>query len=211
MPKVTEAHLEARRQQILNAASACFARQGFHQTTMQDICREAELSPGSVYRYFASKVDIIAAVCEENQQQSLAIIGAATGQTDDTLKILDQLADSSFSMLGEPEMLERMYLIIQLWAESLRSPQILEMSRRAGSDLWRTTLAQLMRRAKERGEIDPSLDPESLAQVLVSAWEGLVLLKAFDPQVDVSQYLAALKAMYRGIIRVGGEPDQRQV
>ena len=53
MPKVTEAHLEARRQQILDAASACFSRQGFHQTTMQGICREVDLSPGAVYRYFA--------------------------------------------------------------------------------------------------------------------------------------------------------------
>jgi AcrR family transcriptional regulator len=55
MPKVTEAHLEARRQQILDAALACFSRRGFHQSTMQDICQEAELSPGAVYRYFRSK------------------------------------------------------------------------------------------------------------------------------------------------------------
>lgn len=208
MPKVTEAHLKARRQQILDAASACFARQGFHQTTMQDICREAELSPGAVYRYFASKVDIIAAVCENFQQQNLAVIGAATGQSNDTLEVLDQLADSSFSMLGEPEMLETMYLIIQLWAESLRSPQIMEMSRQAGPDLWRAALAHLMRRARERGEIDPSLDPESIARVLVSAWQGLVLQKAFDPQVDVSRYMAVLKALYHGIFRLDGGSDR---
>ena len=61
MPKVTEAHMEARRRQILEAASACFSRQGFHQTSMQDICREAGLSPGAVYRYYSTKEDIIAA------------------------------------------------------------------------------------------------------------------------------------------------------
>ena len=52
MPKVTEAHLEARRQQIVNAAFACFSLNGFHQSTMQDICQEAHLSPGAVYRHF---------------------------------------------------------------------------------------------------------------------------------------------------------------
>ena len=206
MPKVTEAHLEARHQQILDAASACFARQGFHQATMQDICREADLSPGAVYRYFAGKEDIIGAVCQDCQQQNLAVIGAATGQSDDTFEVLDQLADSSFTKLDEPEALEHMYLIIQLWAESLRSPQIMEMSRRVGLDLWRTALAQLMQQAKERGEIDPSLDPESIAQVLVSAWQGLVLQKAFDPQVDLSKYLAVLKALYHGEFRTKVEP-----
>ena len=41
MPKVTEEHVAARRRQILSAALSCFAREGFHRTTMQDIFREA--------------------------------------------------------------------------------------------------------------------------------------------------------------------------
>jgi AcrR family transcriptional regulator len=60
-PKVTEAHVEARREQILEAAAACFSRKGFHQTTMQDICEAAQLSPGAVYTYFPSKESIITA------------------------------------------------------------------------------------------------------------------------------------------------------
>ena len=62
MPKVTEEHVAARRRQILSAALRCFARQGFHRTTMQDIFREADLSPGAVYSYFGSKDELIAAI-----------------------------------------------------------------------------------------------------------------------------------------------------
>lgn len=58
MPKVSDAHRAARRQQILDGSSACFVRQGFHQTTMQDICREAGFSPEAVYRCFANKEEI---------------------------------------------------------------------------------------------------------------------------------------------------------
>ncbi|MFC4372534.1 TetR/AcrR family transcriptional regulator [Nocardia halotolerans] len=62
MPRVTEEHLERRRQQIIDAAQLCFARKGFHETSMQDVFAESGMSAGAVYRYFTSKNDIIAAM-----------------------------------------------------------------------------------------------------------------------------------------------------
>jgi len=56
MPKVSDAHLAARRDQILAATARCFGRDGFHRTSMQDIVRESGISAGLVYRYFAGKV-----------------------------------------------------------------------------------------------------------------------------------------------------------
>jgi hypothetical protein len=47
MPKVSKEHLERRRQQILEAATECFARQGLHGTSMQDIFDASGLSAGS--------------------------------------------------------------------------------------------------------------------------------------------------------------------
>jgi len=49
MPKVTVEHIEARRRQIIDSAFDCFAKKGFHQTTMQDVCNAAGLSAGAVY------------------------------------------------------------------------------------------------------------------------------------------------------------------
>ncbi|MEQ1613599.1 MAG: helix-turn-helix domain-containing protein, partial [Hyphomicrobiaceae bacterium] len=57
MPKLKPATHNARRANILDAAEQCFARQGFHRTTMQDICKAAEVSSGAVYVYFKSKED----------------------------------------------------------------------------------------------------------------------------------------------------------
>jgi AcrR family transcriptional regulator len=62
MPRVSEEHLERRRQQILDAAQLCFARKGFHETSMQDVFAESGMSAGAVYRYFKSKNDIVAAL-----------------------------------------------------------------------------------------------------------------------------------------------------
>src|SRR3990172_1227249 len=98
MPKVTEAHLEARRQQILDAAAGCFTQKGFHHSTMHDICQMAELSPGAVYRYFTSKEEIIAAMLRERKSTSAALIRAISGR-EETHEILNDLADSFFGSL----------------------------------------------------------------------------------------------------------------
>ena len=65
MPKVTEAHRESRREQILLAAWKCFSRNGFHSTSMADVIKEAGLSAGAVYLYFKSKDEIIVAVASQ--------------------------------------------------------------------------------------------------------------------------------------------------
>lgn len=65
MARVSQAHLDARRRQILDGASICFARNGFHATSMQDVLKEADLSAGAVYRYFSGKEELIAAIVGE--------------------------------------------------------------------------------------------------------------------------------------------------
>ena len=56
---------------------ACFARSGFHKASMQDICAEAGMSAGNLYRYFRSKEAIIAAIAEAERVRNAALFRAA--------------------------------------------------------------------------------------------------------------------------------------
>ncbi len=198
MPKVTEAHLEARRQQILEAASSCFARRGFHQCTMHDICGEAQLSPGAVYRYFSSKEEIIEAMAEDSRRRGEALAEAAREQGD-TIRVLDHLADAFFGMLDDSE---GCVLDIELWAEAARNPRMMQIFRRI-VDSHRDSFAEIVRLAQERGDVNPRLDPEAVARVMMSFYEGLVLQRAVDPSVDVRRYVAVMKAMMSGFFWQG--------
>ena len=80
MPKVTQQYRDARRDHILPPARRCFLRDGFHATSLQDLFGEAGLSSGAVYRYFASKDEVIMAIAEENTCEVLAMMHAATAQ-----------------------------------------------------------------------------------------------------------------------------------
>ena len=65
MARVSQEHLDARRRQILDGAARCFARNGFHATSMQDVLKEVDLSAGAVYRYFSGKEELIGAIVAE--------------------------------------------------------------------------------------------------------------------------------------------------
>ncbi len=54
-----------RRRQILVAAKKVFSIKGFTKTTMEDIAREAELSPGTLYLYFKNKDELYASLSVE--------------------------------------------------------------------------------------------------------------------------------------------------
>ena len=62
MPKVTEAHRTARRDEIIGAALRCFAAKGYQRTSMADVIEESGLSAGAIYGYFAGKQELFAAV-----------------------------------------------------------------------------------------------------------------------------------------------------
>ncbi len=65
MPKIAEEARAARRDQIIAAAAGCFARSGYHVTTMADIAEAAGVSKGTPYLYFPGKEALFIALYEE--------------------------------------------------------------------------------------------------------------------------------------------------
>ncbi|MCK4832919.1 MAG: TetR/AcrR family transcriptional regulator, partial [Anaerolineales bacterium] len=54
-----------RKQQIFQAALACFGRKGYHLTTMDDIVQESGLSKGALYWYFEGKKELFLSLFQE--------------------------------------------------------------------------------------------------------------------------------------------------
>src|SRR4051812_20026284 len=84
---------EIQQQRILTAAMTCFARSGFHKASMQDICAEAGMSAGNLYRYFRSKEAIIGAIAEAERVRNAAIFEQLL-RADDPVRGLVELAST---------------------------------------------------------------------------------------------------------------------
>ena len=80
MPKIAEKARAARREQIIAAAAECFARTGYHATTMADIAEAAGVSKGTSYLYFLGKEALFIALYEEWDCGLAARVDAAVGE-----------------------------------------------------------------------------------------------------------------------------------
>jgi AcrR family transcriptional regulator len=65
VPRIADETRTARRDQIIAAALACFARAGYHATTMADVAAQAGVSKGTPYLYFESKEALFIALHEQ--------------------------------------------------------------------------------------------------------------------------------------------------
>jgi AcrR family transcriptional regulator len=201
MPKVLPEYLETRRREILDAAAACFARRGFHQSTMQDICDEASLSPGAVYRYFRSKEEIIEAMCERNLVENGEQVREAV-DTASTQQAFDEL--TRIFLLGVQDH-EGCALSLQLMAEAPRNEIILQSVRRGRQEV-RNLLADFVRAAQARGEFNPALDAESVAHVMCSLYVGLILQLQAEPDIDLLSYARVVQSLFGGSFLAADRP-----
>jgi TetR/AcrR family transcriptional repressor of uid operon len=197
VPRVSAARLEARREQILEAAVACFARRGFHETTMADVAREAGITAGAIYRYFPSKEDVVEASAEAQDRARAERFRVAQEKGDQqghNLRVLDEVLDLYLARAARPDPVVR--LRVQLFGEALHNRRVRDVFRKRWDEIL-TRMAEIVRRAQAQGEIDPTLDPGAVAGLLLAAADGLAVHKSVDPDVDVRQYAQVLKALYR--------------
>lgn len=169
---VDPALAERRRHQILDAALTCFRRRGFHQATMHEICAEAGMSPGALYRYFAAKDDIIAAIVEAWASEDIDAIERSRG-TGPFLERLDQFVAELFERFERRDGL----LMADILAEATRNQRISHALTLADRNRIERCIAAI-HRAQAQGELDGCIDAEDAAHVLFAAIEGLELRMA---------------------------------
>lgn len=198
VPRVSEQHLTARRQQIVEAALRCFAREGFHATSMRDVIRESRLSAGAVYSYFPSKEALIAAAVEP-------VLAQVTGALDDVLAAREPVDPARIAGL----LLERIWskvvggevdytrVAVTAWGEALRDRAVATVAEDAYRAI-RSRLTDAVRRWRDAGHLPDDADVEALGQVLFAMVTGFVLQHALLDDVEPGRYGAAVATCWPG-------------
>src|SRR3970040_2653533 len=157
---------------LVKAPGRYSLRNGFHQTTTDEICHEAAITPGGLYHYFASKEEIISAVIEDAAHTTVQNLRSTAEASGDLRSAVQALASQFFEWIRDPQLDSVTRLDMEIWAETLRNEKLAEITRGSRA-LRRQWLESLIRGAIEEGGYTKEGDPRGLAHPIMSIFRGM--------------------------------------
>ena len=173
-----EPSLVDRRAQILEAAIVCFAKRGFHQTSMHDVSAEAGISVGLIYRYFANKEAVISAMADRHKKEIQDVLERAR-QAPSLLESLEILF-TAHCCENSPKV--QSAFVVDLYAEASRNVEIADLVR----DVLQTAMdgvTDLIARSPEAKEnATHGLKPHELSELIFAVARGMLMRDVLQPQ-----------------------------
>lgn len=195
MPKVTDEHRHARREQILDAGMQCVAAEGFHKTTMAHVIQASGLSAGAVYGYFRSKDELILAIAD----RALGYVDQAIGDlltrdpVPSPVEVIEHMAAVVVERVGAaPVDLTR--VIVAAWAEAVRDDAV-RAAFASRIEVVRSKFAGVIVAQQVAGMVDPAADPLMVAKSLFGVMPGFILQRLVVRDVTPQEYAAGYAAV----------------
>lgn len=204
MPRIPKASFDERRNHVIDAAMTCFSQKGFQKTTMLDVATEAGVSPGALYTYFNSKEDIIEEAAME-RRQSRAVRMETASLLGGAVATIDQMLTDFYKEIDRDDPASESRIRPQIWADALSNDRMKKILKGTWSDV-ALGLSEVVRQGQESGEIDPTLDSNAVAHMLVCLGDGLVLHRLVEPETtDLTLVGNVLRSFLTGQFNTGKE------
>lgn len=191
VPARTGARAEAQRARILEAARRCFSERGFHGAGMAAIAETADVSQGLIYRYFASKAEIIREITEA-QREGRADTLERLADCDALVELLLDAIDAWRRDRAETDVFDPA-LFLEVSAEATRDADIAAMVSAQEQEVQADFAALAARSAAAHGT---TLDARALQRrtmLLRCLIDGLLVYAIRDPAADRAELRAALR------------------
>ena len=186
---------DERRARILDAARTCFSRAGFHRTSMQEICAEAKMSPGGLYRYFVSKDAIIEAIAEEEQCAGRRILELML----EPGTLHDRLLRCGLAYIDAMRDRRAVQMMLEVYVESMRNTAVGAFFAACEAEN-RKLVLEVFDRAKATGELAADADVDTILMTLMAFADGVILRMGLNRGYDVERAEAILSRVVTAVL-----------
>jgi len=176
---------------ILEAAIKVFARQGFYQSTVAQIAREAGVADGTIYLYFKNKDDILVQFFNYRTKQVFDRFRAAVNQSDNSQ---DKLRSLIRRHLTEFQRDRNMAVVYQV--ETHQNSRLAEAQIREMSQMYQDLVSEIVETGQQEGSIRKDLYVGLVKRFILGAVDEVIntwlhsdknydLVSMADPLVDL--------------------------
>ncbi|MGE5829878.1 MAG: TetR/AcrR family transcriptional regulator [Micromonosporaceae bacterium] len=197
MPRVSQEQLDARRQEILAGARACFARHGYEGATVRRLEEATGLSRGAIFHHFRDKESLFLAVAEDDAAAMVATV-ARNGLVQVMRELLERAATGpGVEPVGDSEAAGWLGTQLEV-SRKLRTDPEFAKRWAARSDAIAAATRERLARQRDAGVLRDDVPLDTLAQFLELAYDGLVLhLATGRPGADLSRVLDLVESAVR--------------
>ncbi|MBC8366707.1 TetR/AcrR family transcriptional regulator [bacterium] len=175
--------LNNKRERILNAAIKAFSSQGFYRTRITDIARAAKVADGTVYLYFESKEQLLAAIFNESMKSFMDMGRKEVLEVEDVEERLLLLLKLHLENIGKDRELATVFQV-----EMRHSAHFMKETSRAELREYLMGIQQVIEQGKDSGKFRADLDSwfvaKSIFALLDEAATNWVLSETDDALED---------------------------
>ena len=186
---------EISRGEILDAALACFAAHGYHETSVDDIAACAGLSKGAIYWHFVGKRELFLALIDRFSEPALAELDLVADAPDWRAALREIFARVRLQLeVGMP----LFKVALEYIAQSARDDEIRVRAERAHG-VWKAAVEKQIARGVADGTLR-SVAAGEVGLVIDATIDGLMLAKLMRPELDLeAAWHAAEEIFWRGL------------
>jgi TetR/AcrR family transcriptional regulator, fatty acid metabolism regulator protein len=166
MPAISPQRMRDRHDAILAAATRVFAEKGYSSASITDIAREAEISDGLIYKYFANKRDLLERVLTVFYENTIADLETKVGKGRSFDERLYILVSEHLRVFVADNDLCRLFISEVRTASDYRGSAIQQLNRR-----YTSILLKIVDQGIADGEIQTDVDPRLIRDMLFGAIE----------------------------------------
>ncbi|MCF8029688.1 MAG: TetR family transcriptional regulator [Desulfohalobiaceae bacterium] len=159
----------AKYEQILEAAIRVFARQGYHNSTISQVAREAGVGDGTIYLYFKNKDDILDNFFSYKTTQIFSQFKEEVDTCHNALEKLERLVASHLTEFEQNRDLAVVYEVETRMRRHLSDEKIKEMSR-----MYFDLVAEIVEQGRQEGTIRQNIPVHLVKQYLIGAVDEVI-------------------------------------
>ena len=184
---------DLRKQEILDTAEKLFCRNGYEDTSIQDILDRLKSSKGSFYHHFSSKESLLEGICRRRAEQIYTAVSSAYDEAACTVMNLDLLLSGMIPLRDEKLSFLLMFIPIFQLPEGI---MVRTAYCDALSELFFPGVCRLLETGHKKGEFictEPDITADLVLSIVNKLWTEIcaMIISAEDKkaETDVSDLL----------------------